>query len=438
MAMAMAMATNMAKNQGAGVRFRFKEASIGIVTMAVAGAVGMAAFANVVRNRSPLLVPSFWSDPLARLSAWEKVIAAQPARARDERSKEVALAVLKTQPLNANALRLLALWEDSRGETKGAHSLATLAEKVSRRDLLNQLFLLEAAVGQGNIQEALDHYDKALRVSPESKQLLFPVLIEALKDPAIRERFGDYVDHAPWVGGLLFAALDAKDGAATIAELLLQPSVSRGSHQMAEISGDVLKRLLDRQEYTLAARLFIKLPSTRPEMLRDLAFTNRTIDPSYGLFSWQIADNAAASVAFEDAGAGRRNLYAELPTGAIENPLLVRRIVNLAAGEYSFSEVRHKELPGWSLFWELVCFRRGAMPTTLWQYSQDVQRGRSPHLVVPSDCPWQEIRLVASKTDSVGAGAVTIDRIMFERVTSSSSASKTREPRQNMNGRALA
>ena len=63
---------------------------------------------------------------------------------------------------------------------------ARRAERVSRRDLANELLLIEATARHDDVATTLTHFDRALLVYPDANQQLFPVLSRALSDPQIR------------------------------------------------------------------------------------------------------------------------------------------------------------------------------------------------------------------------------------------------------------
>lgn len=114
------------------------------------------------------------------------------------RARALAEAALVQEPANAAAARTLAmaaLLQDREGD---AARLFAIAERLSRRDLPTQLWLIEDRVRRNDVAGALLHYDRALRASPESHALLLPVLVDASAAPGIAPPLARLVARQPY------------------------------------------------------------------------------------------------------------------------------------------------------------------------------------------------------------------------------------------------
>ncbi|MBD8548174.1 hypothetical protein [Sphingomonas sp. CFBP 8760] len=383
-----------------------------VAAAAIAAAACLFAFSATVRNHAPDRIPAFWHDPLAPMSEWGQTLAQQPDRIPDDRTREVAVQALRAQPLNPVALRMLAIWAAGHGYLRRADRLAGLSEKVSRRDLSNQLFMIERAVSRGDVAATLAHYDMALRTSPNSKQLLFPILSAAIADPTIRQDLVPYVRHgAPWIGGFLFNALDMPGGASSAAELLLASGRKNNVALLIDLAPGLLTHLVGSGDFPLAERLFLALPKADAAMLADPSFTMRTTDPVYGPFGWRAIESADASIAFEPAEGGRRRLYVSARLGAVGDQILLQRTLHLPPGNYLFVQQPEAKTGENSITWRVTCLKAGDSSAPIWTSGND-----SPLRIVPT-CGWQRLELLvgSDRSDAVDA---RIDRIGFARADS--------------------
>jgi hypothetical protein len=420
MAMAMAMDLNMASRRRIKSYLSLRVLVTSVCAFVLAAAAGMSAYAGVMRSKAPDKIPPILQDPLVPLAQWNEVVTANPQRIPETRTREVALAALRLQPLNASALRLLALSEDSQMRHERAAYLAGLSEQVSRRDLLTQLILIEYAVKRNDVDGALAHYDKALRASPDSRQILFPVLTEAMADPAIRGGIAKYVERgASWVGGFLFTALDMKDGAESVANLLLQPTIPSRNALIADLAPNLLSRLVDQQKFELAKSILFKMPDTPNGLLNDLSFSEGTTNPAFGPFSWTITDNPDVNLTFERVGEDQRQLYVAMPPGAVQNPVLLRRVFQLPPGEYRFDEHRKTIVPGGSLVWQIDCIGGHATRNSIWRFASQDDAGGTGPLRISRECIWQQLSLVALQVVSAQSAEIAIEGVTLQRVKDS-------------------
>ena len=140
---------------------------------------------NVFAKRSPevaLRIAPFNAAALA-ISA-DRLIATDPI-GKASAGAQLAERSLRTQALGASAVRILGYGAEVDRHPARAEALIKLSQRVSRRDLGAQLWLIERAVGTGDVPEALRHYDIALRTTDKTAQLLYPILTSALDEQAV-------------------------------------------------------------------------------------------------------------------------------------------------------------------------------------------------------------------------------------------------------------
>lgn len=96
----------------------------------------------------------------------------------------IARRALASDPLEAGALRLLALAADVKGDAGQANALMTLALKRSRRDIRVEGWLLDRRLADGDIDGALESADAMLRAWPSVDDYILPVLVALAGDPS--------------------------------------------------------------------------------------------------------------------------------------------------------------------------------------------------------------------------------------------------------------
>lgn len=129
------------------------------------------------------------------LAPWDGVIVANLAQAEisdipisDEKSRPAGLAreAIRLDPTAVEALDVLGLQAQLRGETERAREIFSQSLSLTRRELRPQIWAIEEAVSRGDIVGALHQYDIALRTSRRAPEILFPVLGSAIAKPKIR------------------------------------------------------------------------------------------------------------------------------------------------------------------------------------------------------------------------------------------------------------
>lgn len=127
----------------------------------------------------------------------------------DETARNIHLA-LRSEPLDRTLLRSLAIKADLEGDSQGAYAMMSLSDRVSRRDLISQLWLGEFLVREGHKNRALTHYIAAMKVSPKVETLVLPILVKMLSDRNFRENLVPYIrSEDTWGPALVSAASDS-------------------------------------------------------------------------------------------------------------------------------------------------------------------------------------------------------------------------------------
>jgi hypothetical protein len=198
---------------------------------------------------------------------------------------------LRREPVNVVAARSLGLLASIDGDARRASRLFSYSETLSRRDVPTQLWLIEESVGRGDIIGALRHYDRAMRTSLQSRDLLIPILARASADPAIAEPLSRLVASRPsWTPALVEAMISSQSTPpAALALILRRLTISPDDEYSWLLSGG-LNRLVAAGEFETAYAIYYEARrgvGARTELLRNGDFSVQHPIPP---FDWWLRD----------------------------------------------------------------------------------------------------------------------------------------------------
>ena len=122
------------------------------------------------------------------------------------RAAALSKTAIITDPTNAVAIRILGF---AQPEPKQSPYFI-YANRLSKRDLITQLWLIENEVGKGNARGALVHYDAALRTSEYAPSILYPILSSATADPELAPEIAKALAKKPdWAIPFLYEAVNS-------------------------------------------------------------------------------------------------------------------------------------------------------------------------------------------------------------------------------------
>jgi hypothetical protein len=152
---------------------------------------------NVATGASPLLALRVWPWSSSAASALaEQDIVTATARSQEE-ARYYASDALARSPVDARAARVLGLFDALRARNRAAQFAFYYAQRLSRRDLPTQMWLIEQSVDQNDIPSALSHYHIAMRTSQTSRAILIPVLADAAENPAVAKPLAQLLRQRP-------------------------------------------------------------------------------------------------------------------------------------------------------------------------------------------------------------------------------------------------
>jgi len=125
-------------------------------------------------------------DPQAMANHYDELIRTDPAYQLSKDDLIHARAALVHAQLNPTSLWVIGASSQASGDLAKADAAMDLANAISRRNLIVQLWLIERSVERDDLQAAVGHYNAVLAVEPKLGPILFPILSGALSFPEVR------------------------------------------------------------------------------------------------------------------------------------------------------------------------------------------------------------------------------------------------------------
>ena len=311
----------------------------------------------------------------------------------------LARRALLVDPTAVEALTVLGLQAQLRGDYDQANRIFFYSSELSRRELRPRLWGIEAAIARGDITAALRNYDVALRTSREASKLLFPILNAALAEPRIRSSLIEILGTNPvWKDQFIaYAATSGIEPEGAIA--LFKEGRGVGLYPNNNLRANLVNTLMAQNKTEKAWAYYNTFrPSAKRDRSRDSGFKleaqTRTV------FDWRPgADTRLAVGIFWERGAGLLDFSVPPSIGGE----LASQTQLLPPGNYQFvSQSKGIVQPFRSKpYWSLTCEdgrELGRIVVSNSAENQGVVRGR---FTVPKSCPVQILKLIARSTDNI-------------------------------------
>ncbi len=380
----------MVKLQAIGWAKLVGVASFGLIGSYIAFAM---AVSGVVRTRNPdlalTLVP-FESYALA--ASADRKLFENPS----EPGAEVQLLArrsLRQQALNPRALRILGFYAETQGNLSEANRFIRQAEKLSRREIGAQLWLIEASARRNETATTLRHYDYALSTKTSAQAILFPRLLQAIEAKDVRIGMKPYMRaKRDWSRAFLAFAIAENRNLPQVVDLITESGQIDRDNYSLELS--LLSKLVTEAQYTDARKLYLRLPGASAERLVSVGLEHQARAGNDGAIAWQVFDGADAGGGFSPIGKGR-NLALFLSANPSTTHTIASKILYLNPGNYALTATLASLVhgDGGSLRWQLRCPTAQGQP--IW-WIDSVKLSLSTQFAVPRDCPVQFLDLVVS------------------------------------------
>lgn len=322
------------------------------------------------------------ADALARTAELELKDASSDTRERQQ-AKSEALRSLIHAPANPRATAVLAVAAANAGEARRSEQLLHYSELMSRRHLPSQLILLEVTVQAGNVDAALLHYDRAMRVSLESRMILFPILVQASDNPDVLPKVTRLMTvDSSWKSSFLDRVIAGNAHPATIAALVsaarLDPHDSIGNRQLTA----AIAKLVASGSYAEAEQVFrgTCTPLTCAGTPTNGHFERQNPLPPFG---WELLDDQT-----EIMPVSPRNHVLGF-SGWSGGPG-ARQLLRLSAGRYVIHGTFGIPSSASAITLTLRCTASGTAFSTL---SATVSGRQTSDFLVPTGCRYQWLTL---------------------------------------------
>jgi hypothetical protein len=215
-----------------------------------------ATIAGVARRYQPEIALRFQSfDALANAEYASRLQLDSRGQADPDELMELARTALRRDPTMAQASRVIGLVEAGRGRPAEAARALRYSDRLTRRDIATQLWLIEFYVQRNDVPEVLRHFEAAASSSTTATTILFPVLVNALNQNDLVEPMASMLARQPWwSASLLMAMAQGTQNLDNVADLFVRLARS-GAPPRGDIVAIVIQRLITAGETGRAERL---------------------------------------------------------------------------------------------------------------------------------------------------------------------------------------
>jgi hypothetical protein len=360
---------------------------------------------------------ALWVQPdnsIALAAKADQIWTAHPEKAGGTQTTQLAERALQTQSLNANAIRLLALSAQSQGKMARANQLIALATKVTRRDSLTQLWLVQQALDQNNAPKAMKHFDVVLRTNAKAQTYLFPQLAELLEYEDFQIAFKPYLSvDRPWLGPFLSYVIWNTEETPLLAMAIGRTKgMPASDQQYRSYETQIIGRLVGKQYYEDARQFYMTLKGADENSFASIGLNPRSTDAKFAPFNWRLDSDAGIG-----AYVRTNRKYTELFASAsdVASGVVAQKLLYLLPGNYIFKQQSDIAVQGAgaSASWVIRCMTEGDSRIA-WTYPlTKAVNGKlvSVPVQIPNGCNYQFIELaVVGGTDPDGI-ELTVSRL---------------------------
>lgn len=358
---------------------------------------------------SPMLAVQLdGENAVARAQAALSLVEVNPELADYGAVRDMARGALARDAGNVAALAALGLTSET---PRQEASVFTAANRLSRRNLVTQMWMIEHAVARNDVPDVLRQYDIALRTSSAAPSVLFPILVSAVSDDTLRAEIARTLAHRPVWSGLYLQQL-AQSGTDRHAIALLFADLKRRS-VFTGVAADaaLYDRLAEAQMFDDSWNVYAagQRGAVR-NALRNPVFADAPV--AVTPFDWQLSDTDTVSARSEQVAEGRGQLV--FSTTAGEGGQAARQMLVLTPGSYTLSiDVERIEAADAAApYLRVACLPANV---ELLRHAVALQGRGTARFTVPADCRAQALTLVAQPASGLGTVTGTVNAIRIAR-----------------------
>jgi hypothetical protein len=259
----------------------------GCIALAGAGLALLDAGVNVFYRTNPGLVLAVNpAEPRALPLTIDALILSGQRRQPSAQDTALLRQALHTMPFSSRILRQLAMSYSFEGRAPESVKLLDMANRVSRRDLLTEAMLSDAAARRGDPEAAMRHMDAALSTNRRAATVIFPLLARAMPYPDFGAVAARYLGR-PWADEFLLYA--AQNGFAENARKIAvtYPPAQR-EERFADFRGELLPHLVTEGHAASAFDYARKMAGRDGSFLTNPDLTQATANPVFAPLSWRL------------------------------------------------------------------------------------------------------------------------------------------------------
>lgn len=381
-----------------------------LVVAVCLGSVSMLqAFASSMVSTTPSIAHDLapWDGQITGLLA-ESLISPGSSEADRIEGEQLAKLALSQDPTSVPALSTLGMSAWVRGDIENARKIFAYSERLSRRDLRTQLWMVEDAISRNDVKSALHHYDIALRVSETAPDVLYPVLGAAVSEPEIRNTLANVMATKPrW--NEFFIPYVAGNGTDPASVALLFGQLQRAGIEIPGASQTtVIGRLIASGHVDVAWAYYASIrPGSVRDRSRDPHFAKSFPEPAP--FDWVLINDRGITTSMQrnDRG-GVVEFSAPLGIGGS----VLRQMQLLPPGIYALHgrSVGIEQIDSTLPYWALTCASQREIGRVVVNNSDVAGGVFTGQFIVPTDCPTQYLTLVVRPSQSING---TVGKIEF-------------------------
>lgn len=277
---------------------------VGLVALVLAyWAFDYSAASNVRRSNPEVAYRARPTDPGAIAAVMtDRMVVRNQFEASDEDAAN-ARAGLREDPLNRVLLRTIGVHGELTGKQQDALRAMEMADRVSRRDSIAELWLAEYYRRKKAPARALVHYDAAMLVRPKLQFALLAQMVKMIPDPAFRAAVQPYIRRqSSWTVSFIgTAASENLDDIVGLVDPTLEALANgRNNPAIAKIVYRLAARGDTRKAISMAERGF---PGVKGAQLGDVRWSKATTDRRLGALAWAFTQDEKVSSSLDEKGA---------------------------------------------------------------------------------------------------------------------------------------
>ena len=401
-----------------------KRLAIVVITPLLLWQTVLTTAANVLREKTPEMALNLApTDAGALAKRNDFSLVRDKASGQWRVSTSDAMKSLRSEGLNPRAVRQLAFVFENDGNEAKAFALMALSERMSRRDIGTQLWMAQHRAYQNDVKGALRHIDIGLRTTPESRAMLFPLLMTALTDQNFQTAFASYVSESPsWIASFIDYALSQRQNLDILSRSIIAAGGLPSGVENDKLNMHVLNHLASGGYYGEIRPYYSTLKKADLSVLNDIALSPSGIDPQNGPLSWSTVQDVDVDAAIVRADNSKK-YQIDVTVDPGKRRLAAQKLLYLAPGQYRQSATHIFTAGGadaainWN--WSCAVGSKAIPLVTKIFRAAEVKSNAGPAVAtvdIPEGCPIQLLTLTAVGGSDVDDSRITITELQIRKL----------------------